>query len=166
MVRTNRPVSGELVEGILTEMEAAFRELRCAATARLVKHGVSMTQVHILWLLAHHGEMPMNHLAELLGVGVSNATGLIDRMEERGLVERVRVVDDRRLVMVRPAAEGRSALDEIEGLRRDQLRRVLAHLDASEQDRVAEGFAAFRKAIDEEFGSRPEHHHFATAGSG
>ena len=67
----------------------------------MVKLGVSMTQVHVLSLLQHHGDVPMSRLADLLDVSVSNATGLIDRMEERGLVERVRVPDDRRVVIVR-----------------------------------------------------------------
>ena len=44
--------------------------------------------------------MPMSRLAEMLDVSLSNATGLIDRMEERGFVERIRVPDDRRVVLV------------------------------------------------------------------
>ena len=80
--------------------------LRCAGTGRMVKAGISMTHLHILWVLEHHGDLPMSRLAELLDVSLSNATGLIDRMEERGLVERVRVPDDRRVVLVRASAEG------------------------------------------------------------
>ena len=43
----------------------------------------------------------MSRLAEMLDVSLSNATGLIDRMEERGFVERIRVPEDRRVVLVR-----------------------------------------------------------------
>jgi len=154
------------VDAILTEMEAAFRELRCAATERMVKQGVSMTQVHILWLLGHHGDLPMSGLAELLDVSVSNATGLIDRMEERGLVERVRVADDRRVVLVRPAAGGRQMLEDVEGLRRGQMRRVLGQLDDPAQARVRDAFVELRAAIEAELGSTAGHAHFTSDRSG
>ena len=48
----------------------------------------------------------MSRLAELLDVSFSNATGIVDRMAERGLVERVRVPDDRRVVLVRIGRQG------------------------------------------------------------
>ncbi len=147
------------VDAILTDMEASFRELRCAATERMVKQGVSMTQVHVLWLLGHHGDLPMSRLAELLDVSVSNATGLIDRMEERGLVERVRVPGDRRVVLVRPASGGREMLEEVDGLRRGQMRRVLGHLDDAAQARLHLAFAELRLAIESELGASPDHHH-------
>ena len=94
------------VEAILTEVGGWVGELRCASMGQLVQGHVSMSQMHVLWLLQHHGEMSMSRLAELLGVSLSNATGIIDRMEEHGFIERDRVPDDRRVVIVRPAAGG------------------------------------------------------------
>ena len=168
LMRTTDPatIAATPVDAILTEMEAAFRELRCAATERMVKQGVSMTQVHILWLLGHHGDVPMSRLADLLDVSVSNATGLVDRMEERGLVERVRVPGDRRVVLVRAADGGHQMLEEVDGLRRGQMRRVLAHLDAAAQERVRVAFGELRAAIESELGSSPDHHHFAADRTG
>jgi len=65
--------------------------LKCASSERVLRLGISMAQLHILYTLQRTGEMPMSRLAELLNVSLSNATGLIDRIEERGLVERTRV---------------------------------------------------------------------------
>src|SRR3954452_3588223 len=96
----------ELIDAIVSDLHGMIGSLRCAGTGRMVKAGISMTHLHILWVLDHHGELPMSRLAELLDVSVSNATGLIDRMEERGLVERVRVADDRRVVIVRASSDG------------------------------------------------------------
>ena len=100
--------------------------LRCAGTGRMVKAGISMTHLHILWVLEHHGELPMSRLADLLDVSLSNATGLVDRMAERGLVERVRVPDDRRIVIIRASEEGVRIRDEIEALKQDRMRSILA----------------------------------------
>lgn len=131
------------------DMIAGFR---CAGTGRLVKAGVSMTHMHVMWLLQHHGDLPMSRMAELLDVSLSNATGIVDRMAERGLVERVRVPDDRRVVLVRMAAEGLRALDEIEAIKLDRLQAILARLDVDQLDRVTVALADVQAAINAELG--------------
>jgi DNA-binding MarR family transcriptional regulator len=125
---------------------------RCAGTGRLVKAGFSMTHMHVMWLLQHHGDLPMSRVAELLDVSFSNATGIVDRMEERGLVERVRVADDRRVVLVRIAARGNEALEQTEALKQDRLQAILDHLDPAQLDRVAVALDDIRAAVLEEFG--------------
>ena len=125
---------------------------RCAGTGRLVKAGLSMTHMHVMWLLQHHGDLPMSRVAELLDVSFSNATGIVDRMEERGLVERVRVPDDRRVVLVRIAPSGSQAIEQIEAVKQDRLQAILGHLDASQLDRIAAALDDIRGAVLEEFG--------------
>jgi DNA-binding MarR family transcriptional regulator len=150
------------VEAILTEVAGWVGELRCASMGRLVQGKVSMSQMHVLWLLQHQGEMSMSRLAELLGVSLSNATGIIDRMEEHGFIERVRVPDDRRVVIVRPAEGGRRALSETESTKRDTMRAILGHIPASERPIVLAALRTLRRALSAEVESSPVHqHHFA-----
>ena len=75
-------------------------KIPAAMSERLVRLGVSMAQFHIMVTLQRNGLMPMSRLADLLGVSQSNASGLIDRLEERGYVERTRVAEDRRVVLL------------------------------------------------------------------
>src|SRR5215207_10054891 len=117
--------SRQLVDSVVEELHGMIGSLRCAGTGRMVKAGISMTHLHILWVLEHHGDLPMSRLADLLDVSLSNATGLIDRMEERGLIERIRVPDDRRVVIVRTSPEGERLRDEIEALKQDRMRSIL-----------------------------------------
>ena len=146
------------------DMIAGFR---CAGTGRLVKAGVSMTHMHVMWLLQHHGDLPMSRMAEFLDVSFSNATGIVDRMEERGLVERVRVPDDRRVVLVRIAQSGIQAIEEIEAVKQDRLQAILGHLDAPQLDRLAAALDDIRAAVLEELGpdylSGHDHLHPETA---
>ena len=164
-MRTISPATGSEtgdIEAILTEVGGWIGELRCASMGRLVQGQVSMSQMHVLWLLQHHGAMAMSRLADLLGVSLSNASGLIDRMEEHGLIERERVPDDRRLVMVRPADAGMRALSETETTKRERMRAVLSHLPASERPIVLAALRSLRRALSAEIESSPVHqHHFA-----
>ena len=151
MTRTNDP-QAEAIDRFVADLHDTMTAFRCAGTGRLIRSGVSMTHMHVLWLLQHQGDVPMSRLAELLGVSVSNATGLVDRMEERGLVERVRVPDDRRVVLVRIAADGVAAMDETEAVKQDRMRSILGRLDPLQLDRVTTAFADLRTAIAAEFG--------------
>ena len=145
---SEEPTAARIAAGV-HDMIAGFR---CAGTGRLVKAGVSMTHMHVMWLLQHHGDLPMSRVAELLDVSLSNATGIVDRMEERGLVERVRVADDRRVVLVRIADGGNRALEEIEAIKQDRLHSILAHLDGVQLERVATALDDIRSAVVAEFG--------------
>jgi len=148
---------------VIAELNGVTQLLRCASTGRLVRQGVSMTHVHVLWLLDEHGELPMSQVAELVGVSDSNASGLIDRMEERGLVERVRVSDDRRVVRVRIVAGGRAALDEIQIIKDDLAIAVLERLSDRQLERLRASLRDFRAAVRAEAAASPgqfgSHHH-------
>ena len=158
------------IDGFVADLHDLISAFRCAGTGRLVRLGVSMTHMHVLWLLEHHGDLPMSRLAELLDVSLSNATGLIDRMEERGLVERVRVPDDRRLVVVRLAEGGARVMEETEALKQDRMRAILGHLDEAKLERLTQTFADLRDAIATEFGnealSAHAHAHHTTEARG
>jgi DNA-binding MarR family transcriptional regulator len=142
-----------VVDAIVDELHRMIGSLRCAGTGRMVKAGISMTHLHILWVLEHHGELPMSRLADLLDVSLSNATGLVDRMAERGLVERVRVPDDRRVVIVRVSDAGVRIRDEIEALKQDRMRSILSRLTSDQQARVLVALGDLRGAVAEEIGT-------------
>jgi DNA-binding MarR family transcriptional regulator len=161
-MRSNKPKSDAagpeaLAEAVARELRVALRELRCGLTERIIRQGVSMTQIHVLWLLEHHGELPMSRLAELLGVSASNGTGLVERMEERGLVERRRVPDDRRVVVVGIGPEGLRLLRGLQDVHQDRIRQALRRLDQARLEKVLEAFADFRVAVEAELGTSHRH---------
>lgn len=140
----------ELKDRIIANFRDTMVALRCIGSERLVKLGVSMTQVHVLSMLQRHGDVPMSRLADLIDVSLSNATGLIDRMEERGYVERVRVPGDRRVVIVRMTDPGRRLMDDMEALRENTFRQVLDRLAPEQLAGIAQATADLRDAIDGE----------------
>jgi DNA-binding MarR family transcriptional regulator len=111
--------------------------------------------------------MAMSRLADMLDVSLSNATGLIDRVEERGFVERVRVPADRRIVIVRLTPAGVQMLDAIETVQEQILRRVLDQLDPAQLAGVASAMLDLRNAVDASLtGPGSEAHHHAHVSQG
>lgn len=76
------------------------------------------------------GECKMTDLAEATHLSAASLTGVVDRLLEKQLVDRVRHERDRRQVMVLVTARGRELIAEIRQARRDQMRAALAHLDS------------------------------------
>jgi DNA-binding MarR family transcriptional regulator len=59
--------------------------------------GLSATQCHVLHLIEPEQPVQMNRLADALSCDASNVTGLVDRLESRGLVQRRPSATDRRV---------------------------------------------------------------------
>lgn len=146
--RPARPAIQDPYAPIIADFRAAMTQLKCASSRRLVRAGISMTQLHILFTLERHEHMTMSQLADVLDVSLSNATGLVDRIEERGYVERIRVPEDRRIVRIRVTEAGRRMLGEVDALSDDLLRSVLARVHRTKLSGVGEAVAALRGALE------------------
>ena len=136
-----------LIDQIVAGTAVIAGHQRCAAARRLHQQGISMAHLQTLWILQESGPMPMTHLADFLGVAVPNATGIVDRMEHRGLVERVRNGADRRVVTVRPTDAGELATEEVDGWRSDMLEVLLDLLDTEQLVRMVGGIDEMRETI-------------------
>jgi len=67
---------------------------------------LSPIQCHVLHLLEPGRPLPMGRLAGMLGCHASNVTGLVDRLEVRGVVQRRPSADDRRIKVLDLTPEG------------------------------------------------------------
>jgi DNA-binding MarR family transcriptional regulator len=68
--------------------------------------GLSAIQCHVLHLLEPGRPLAMGRLAGMLGCHASNVTGLVDRLEARGMVQRRPSADDRRVKVLALTSEG------------------------------------------------------------
>jgi DNA-binding MarR family transcriptional regulator len=69
---------------------------------------LSPMQAHVLRLLEPGTPLPMRTLARKLCCDASNVTGIVDRLEERGLVRRDAAPGDRRIKMLVVTDDGAS----------------------------------------------------------
>lgn len=95
------PLTLEVVDLIATVVSRYHEEYEHAA-ARLSLTG---PQARVLALIARE-PLPMRRIADMLKCEPSNITGVVDRLEARGLVERLQAPGDRRVKLAAPTAEG------------------------------------------------------------
>ena len=140
--------STDLVQSILEQLEPLIARQRRAVARHGCLRAISNTHLHVLFLLEGEGPLPMSRLAEMLDVSLPNVTGIVDRMVERGLVERGRDADDRRVVTVSATDGGREAVEEIDQIRRRALGSVLERLTPEQQRRALVTFTDMRAAAE------------------
>jgi DNA-binding MarR family transcriptional regulator len=100
------------------------------------------SEMAALLLLQRHGERTMSELAEILGAPLSTASGIGERLARRGLVQRQRRPEDRRVVVVRLTRKGETAAGKLRGQIDGLLRRVAGALTEEE---LAQLFALMAK---------------------
>ncbi|AYG83096.1 HTH-type transcriptional regulator MhqR [Streptomyces hundungensis] len=95
------PLSLEVIELIGTVVARYYEEYERAAA----EHSLTGAQARVLGLLSLE-PMPMRRIAQKLKCEPSNITGIVDRLEARGLVERRPDPLDRRVKLAAPTADG------------------------------------------------------------
>ncbi|NNH03056.1 MarR family transcriptional regulator [Microbacterium ulmi] len=103
---------------------------------RANEHGISIVQLRMLGLLRDRIPL-MSELGARLGLDKSSISGLVQRAETRGLVERFPSPDDGRAVLVRLTDAGRELAARGEAEFGDDVRNLLAHLPPAERHVLA-----------------------------
>lgn len=104
-------------------------------------HGLENWEFDVLATLRRSGapyELTAGALLRTSMVTSGAITNRIDRLEARGLVERVRDAGDRRSVRIRLTGAGLALVDEVVGLHARNEARLLAGLDPAERERLAD----------------------------
>lgn len=91
------------------------------------------TQVHALLWLRIDGALTMGEVARRGGVTEKTITGVVDRLETAGLLERRRDADDRRVVRVRLTRKGQSTAARLFDHVTARIALLLGLLDAGER---------------------------------
>jgi len=107
---------------------------------------LSLIHLHVLSLLEADGPLSMTHLAEALDVSVASATGIVDRLEQRGFVERRRGLEDRRVILVQRTAAGEAVFSDLAAHRKGKLTGLLAEFSDDELAATLVFMRAMRRA--------------------
>ncbi len=90
--------------------------------------GISTTQSAVLMFLKQNDGAAMGDLADGVGLKITSASGLIDRMEKAALVVRRRSDIDRRSIQIELTDQGRAMLKKAEPLIQQANNSVLAQI--------------------------------------
>lgn len=91
------------------------------------------SQAHTLMWLGFDGPLTMGEIARRGGVTEKTVTGVIDRLERDGWLQRERDAEDRRVIRVRLTPKGIKTFRHLRGRMYSHMERLLALLDANDR---------------------------------
>jgi DNA-binding MarR family transcriptional regulator len=100
-------------------------ELFPAAPRDLPLPDLTMKQFRTAMLLFIAGNMRMNCIAQMLGVSMATANGIVNRLVEQDIVKREHDLEDRRVVVCRLSSHGREILSQTWQSFRENTKRIL-----------------------------------------
>ena len=103
----------------------------------LEKLDLTPPQFYVLATLGYTGGLAFSDIGKKMMVTVSNLTGIVDRLEEKGLVVRERDANDRRVVHVRLTERGAKVYKGAIPLFEKSIAQFFSLLDKSEQKELA-----------------------------
>jgi len=115
-----------------------FTESRRLSKDEASQYGVTPTQLTVLKLLAEIGDLSLGTLSKEIRAHNSTVTGIVDRMEAAGLVERARSEEDRRVWIIRLTTEGRKVADRAKISPWETLKTALSTLSRDDQQRLTQ----------------------------
>ena len=105
------PDAAEL-SAFATSLYQLVEKLRAEHEEAAAAAGVTAAQAAVLTMLAE--PQSMAKLAEAMGCDASNITGLVDRLEAKGLVARTADARDRRVKLIAWTAAGKAAVERFQ----------------------------------------------------
>ena len=127
--QTIRRDAGKLADFIMFTQRSFLLNL----SKELNKGNVSFAQFFLLGYLANEQYLTMTDISKKMGHSTAAATGLVDRLEKLGYVQRLHASDDRRKVMVQITRKGRELVDRIREDIVGSLVDLMQDLDETEQ---------------------------------
>lgn len=113
-------------------------ELRKSFTRQLGPLGLKVVDYSILVLVAANPEVNQKQLGQALDVSAPNMAITLDRMVERGWVERVRSTRDRRAMLIHLTAAGRELVQRAERIAATMENGALRMLSSAERALLVE----------------------------
>jgi DNA-binding MarR family transcriptional regulator len=96
------------------------------------RNDLSLVQLHAIGLLMH-GPVPMVQLSTLLSCDASYVTGIVDRLEQQGLVGRQEDPRDRRVKLIVLTQKGKQLRDKVQVSMNELQAKLFSSLNKEEQ---------------------------------
>ncbi|MGH8279448.1 MAG: MarR family winged helix-turn-helix transcriptional regulator [Gammaproteobacteria bacterium] len=144
--------SERLADDILQALRRIMRSMDIASRQLIGERGLTTPQLLCLQRLQEQGAMTSGMLAQAVALSPATVTGILDRLELRGLVTRERRPEDKRRVLVDVTEDGASAADTAPSRLATRLAEALTRLTEAECGKVLQSIHYLADVADP-----PEH---------
>ncbi len=152
--RPHDPLPGPHVEKQVVIREIIFQIRRLMQAGSLYtkelnkKHQVSSAQLNCLLALYENGPLSSSQIARHIFVKPSTVTGIIDRLEQKGLARRTRQSTDRRVITIELTESGERLSENAPPPIQQKIMDGLSRLSAREAESILQGLQTLTQMLE------------------
>ncbi|MDA7597521.1 MarR family transcriptional regulator [Verrucomicrobiales bacterium] len=125
----------------------AQRSFLLDLSQELNKGNISYAQFFLLGYLANEDYLTMTDISKKMGHSTAAATGLVDRLEKLGYVQRLHAADDRRKVMVQITRKGIELVGRLRNLIAESISGVMAAQSSGSEEDLQPVYSGLREFL-------------------
>jgi len=138
----------QLTERFVQLVEHLNQRMHCRPLDEWEGLDLTIPQFKALALLQHQGPQRMGSLSASMGTTFSSTTSIIDRLVDKGLVERLPDPEDRRAVICRLTPLGQETFEKFWRIGRMQIEELAQRLEDNELETVVRAMELLCKASE------------------
>ena len=135
------------MERVLAAFDRFQRRLMSVHAVELAALELTMAQAKLMYVVVAGGALSLSEIAQRLGIGLSTASGAVERLVELGLLNRAAVPTNRRQVTVSATRLGIETIEQFHELGARQMRAFLTNVPDAELDLVEHAIEILANAI-------------------
>lgn len=124
----------DLALHLLIVMSRATRVIQAKALESIESHGINSTEFAVMELLYHKGPQPIQKIGKKILMTSGSMTYIVDRLEKKGMLERVRCEKDRRVIHAKLTNEGEALIQKIFPIHREHIAEMMSVLTNEEKE--------------------------------
>jgi len=121
---------------VMSALRRIIRAIDLHSRALVQRYGLTGPQLVVLKELMDHSPQPVNGLAAAVNLSQATVTGILDRLERKSMITRIRDVKDKRRVMVSPTTAAEQVLADAPPMLQEHFTDSFANLPDWEQTQI------------------------------
>lgn len=135
---------------VLAAIRRIVRSVELHSRKLVQSHRLTIPQVLLLKEIRRRGPLPLGDLARIASLSAATVTGIVDRLEGRGLVGRVRGTGDRRQVYVEITRAGEALMATMPPILQESFVQRLQGLEKGEKEQMLSSLERVAALMDAE----------------
>lgn len=110
--------------------------------------GITPTQGMMIGMLGKHEKMKVSEISQKMGLNNSTVSGIIDRLERQGMVERLRSEEDKRVVFITLSSKMDKSELQMHSKIESIVERIIEERGTPEDyDKIIEGLSVLKRLL-------------------
>ena len=137
----------ESISQIISMNRNINRTLRHEFHGLMQDSGFTFPQLSVISILAKNGKQKVSDISERIGLSDSTVSGILDRLEQKGIIERKRNKDDRRVVKIYLSNGSQEICQEFHRKREEYFAHLLKELSEQEINDIIKGLEILNRVV-------------------